>query len=278
MNGISIDIKEQDILFTDDLTEVCSYLYAHYYLHIFVLSGTLSLQVGERQYTGKANDGIILIEGKPIRVMKKSDDVRITAMLLSNKYLQAYMPKISFNVKGLTFYYDHPIMSMDDEDMQLCLTDMDDIRRRLVQKQHLYYKEVLRRSIDNFTYDIFDIYTRCNQAQATKGGQEALVTQHFIDLLKVHVRTERMVEFYADKLCVTPKYLSRVCQASTGHPASYWISQYALGLMLERLTESNHSLTDISNEFNFQSLSHFTRFIKKHTGITPSAHRMRKKE
>lgn len=178
----------------------------------------------------------------------------------------------------LSFYYDNPIMQMSAEDMDLCLRDLEDIRLRLQQAGHIYHQETLKRSIENFTYDIFDIYTRCNQEQASKGGQEALVTQRFIDQLKDHVMKERRVEFYADKLCVTPKYLSRVCRQSTGHHASYWISQFALTHMLELLTNTDKSLTEISNEVNFQSLSHFTRYIKSHTGLTPSEFRMKKQK
>jgi AraC-like DNA-binding protein len=266
------EIHAQDILFTDDVHQAF-HLYADYYLHLFIRQGEVEFSIAERRHRAGRGCGVILIEGKPISDVKTSHDFQADILLISRSYLWMYMPRITFHIKGLTFYYDHPLMQMNDEQMEQCLLDLDDIRRRIKQKSHIYHTETLRRAIDNFSYDIFDIYTRCNNERETKGGQEALVTQEFINLLKTHVQHMRTVAFYADKLFVTPKYLSRVCMQSTGHNASYWIAQFAVAQMLEVLNNSQQTLTEISQAFHFQSLSHFTRFIKKHTGIPPSSYR-----
>ncbi len=271
-------IEEPDLFFSEDIREACSGKYCDYLLHIFITKGNVSFRLNDKQYQAQAGCGIILIEGKPLQELSVRAGTKAVVFLKSQFYNQANPLKITHNIKGLSFYYDNPIMQMSAEEMDLCLKDLDDIRNRLQQDGHLYHQETLKRAIENFTYDIFDIYTRCNQEQSSKGGQEALVTQRFIDLLKDHVMKERTVKFYADKLCVTPKYLSRVCCLSTGRSASYWISQFALTRMLELLTDSDKSLTEISHEVNFQSLSHFTRFIKSHTGLTPSEFRMKKRK
>ena len=124
--------------------------------------------------------------------------------------------------------------------------------------------------------DLFSVYTLCNSEQSTKGGQEAIITQKFIDLIKEHVKSQRTVAFYAGQLFVTPKYLSKVCVHATGQNASFWISQFALSQMLEEITQTDRSLTEISDEFHFSSLSHFTRFIKLRTGSSPSDFRIKK--
>lgn len=271
-------IEKPDLFFSEDIYEACSGKYYDYLLHIFITKGNVSFRLNDKQYQAQAGCGIILIEGKPLQELSVRAGTKAVVFLKSQFYNQANPLKITHNIRGLSFYYDNPIMQMSAEEMDLCLKDLDDIRNRLQQDGHLYHQETLKRSIENFTYDIFDIYTRCNQEQSSKGGQEALVTQRFIDLLKDHVMKERTVKFYADKLCVTPKYLSRVCCLSTGRSASYWISQFALTRMLELLTDSDKSLTEISHEVYFQSLSHFTRFIKSHTGLTPSEFRMKKRK
>lgn len=276
MKSDNEDIQHPDIFFCDDIYEACEGKYNDYLQHIFVTEGSISFRLNDHQYQVSAGSGVILIEGKPLQDLRVSADAKTVVFLKSKYYHQAHPLIITHHVMRLSFYYDNPIMQMSAEDMDLCLRDLEDIRHRLLQEGHIYHQETLKRSIENFTYDIFDIYTRCNQEQSSRGGQEALVTQQFIDLLKDHVMKERTVEFYADKLFVTPKYLSRVCQQSTGHHASYWICQFALTHMLELLTDTDKSLTEISNEVNFQSLSHFTRYIKSHTGLTPSEFRMKK--
>lgn len=277
METSQTDIWQDDIVFLTDAHEACSRQYQHYYLHIFVTSGSMSFSIEGKHFVAHAGTGIILIEGKPVDDLSLSPDCQVVAMLLSNRYLRSHPININFNVRGLTFYFDHPLMVMTTQQMEQCLRGVEDIRWRLTQTNHLYFNETLTRAIENFTYDLFDIYTCCNSEQASKGGQKTLLSQQFIDLLKQHIREERMVDYYASQLFVTPKYLSRVCLQATGHNASYWISQFAVKEILEQITSTNLPLSEISTAFNFQSLSHFTRYVKKHTRQTPSAFRMKKK-
>ena len=278
MDRQEVDIFEDDILYTEDILLACSKQFRNYFLHLFIKQGSLTFRLNDKSYRASANYGIILIEGKPIEDIQTAPNTKGFALLISNRYLMQHMPKISYNVKGLTYYYDHPLMAMNRMEMKQCRRDVEEIMQRWNQRQHLYHFEILKRAVDIFTYDLFDIYARCNGEQGTQGGQTTIVTQQFIHLLDENVEKERRVEYYADRLCVTPKYLSRVCQQATGHNASYWISRFALARISEALLNSDQSLTDISTSFNFPSLPHFTRFIKSHTGMTPSEYRMKKKK
>ena len=270
------DILADDILYTEDVIQACSEQYKDYFLHIFVRRGSVSFRLNEQLYRATANYGIILIEGKPIEVVHVAANTRAFVLLISSRYLMQHMPKINYNIKGLTYYHNNPLMAMSREEMTQCSRDVDDIMRRWHQRTHLYFMETLMRAVDNFTYDLFDIYARCNGEQTAKGGQETIVTQQFIAMLEKDVQQQRRVDYYAERLFVTPKYLSRVCQQATGHNASYWINRFALARISEALTTTDQSLTNISNAFGFPSLSHFTRFVKTHTGMTPTEFRYKR--
>ena len=271
------DILADDILYTEDVVQACSEQYKDYFLHIFVRRGSVSFHLNDKDYRATANYGIILIEGKPIENVHIAINTKAFVLLISSRYLMQHMPKINYNIKGLTYYYNNPLMAMSREEMAQCSRDVDEIMRRWHLRTHLYFTETLMRAVDIFTYDLFDIYARCNGEQTAKGGQETIVTQQFIALLEKHVQQQRRVDYYAERLFVTPKYLSRICQQATGHSASYWINRFALARITEALTNTNQSLTDISNAFGFPSLSHFTRFVKTNTGMTPTAFRIKHK-
>lgn len=269
-------IQEQDILFTEDILEACSGTYNDYLLHIFITQGSMSFVMDDKLYQAQAGSGIILIEGKPLHDVRIEEGTKAVVLLKSRRYHLSHPLRTPHNIRGLTYYYDNPIMQMSAQDMELCLRDLDDIKCRLLQTDHIYHQETLERSMENFVYDIFYIYSVCNSQQSSKGGREALLAQQFIDLLQQHVRQVRTVEFYADKLFVTPKYLSRICLQSTGHNASYWITHFTLSQIMEELTGTDRTLTDISNDFNFPYLSHFTRYVKQHSGKTPSEYRIKR--
>ena len=269
-------IQEQDILFTEDILEACSGTYNDYLLHIFITQGCMSFTLDDKFYQAQTGSGIILIEGKPLHDVRIEEGTKAIVLLKSRRYHLSHPLRTPHNIRGLTYYYDNPIMQMSAQDMELCLRDLGDIKCRLLQTDHIYHQETLERSMENFVYDIFYIYSVCNSQQSSKGGREALLAQQFIDLLQQHVRQVRTVEFYADKLFVTPKYLSRICQQSTGHNASYWIIHFTLAQIMEELTSTDRTLTDISNDFNFPYLSHFTRYVKQHSGKTPSEYRIKR--
>ena len=269
-------IQEQDILFTEDILEACSGTYNDYLLHIFITQGCMSFTLDDKFYQAQTGSGIILIEGKPLHDVRIEEGTKAVVLLKSRRYHLSHPLRTPHNIRGLTYYYDNPIMQMSAQDMELCLRDLDDIKCRLLQTDHIYHQETLERSMENFVYDIFYIYSVCNSQQSSKGGREALLAQQFIDLLQQHVRQVRTVEFYADKLFVTPKYLSRICLQSTGHNASYWITHFTLSQIMEELTGTDRTLTDISNDFNFPYLSHFTRYVKQHSGKTPSEYRIKR--
>ena len=103
----------------------------------------------------------------------------------------------------------------------------------------------------------------------------ALLFTRFMNLLAIHSKTEREVAFYADKLCVSPKYLSEVVKKSSGHPASYWINGFAMQEILALLKRFDLTFAEIADQMNFYNPAHFTRFVKKQTGLSPTELRMK---
>jgi AraC-like DNA-binding protein len=81
------------------------------------------------------------------------------------------------------------------------------------------------------------------------------------------------VTFYADKLCITPKYLSQVARTITNLPASQWIQFYAAFELVSLLNDTTKTLTEVSDLMHFENLSHFSRYVKKTLGKTPSEYR-----
>lgn len=103
----------------------------------------------------------------------------------------------------------------------------------------------------------------------------ALLFTRFMNLLAIHSKTEREVAFYADKLCVSPKYLSEVVKKSSGHPASYWINGFAMQEVLALLKRFDLTFAEIADQMNFYNPAHFTRFVKKQMGLSPTELRLK---
>ena len=84
---------------------------------------------------------------------------------------------------------------------------------------------------------------------------------------------ERGVAFYADKLCLTPKYLSRLVKSASGKSAPEWIDTYIILEAKNMLKYSDIPIKEIVNRLHFPNQSTFHKFFKAHTGLTPLRYR-----
>jgi AraC-like DNA-binding protein len=84
---------------------------------------------------------------------------------------------------------------------------------------------------------------------------------------------ERSVKSYADELCVSPKYLTSVCQQQSNKTASQIISLAVTSRIKQLLLYSDLSIKEIAAELHFGNLSFFGKYVKKHLGQSPNNYR-----
>ena len=105
-----------------------------------------------------------------------------------------------------------------------------------------------------------------NPAQLTRQEE---IFQRFISLVNTHSKKERNVNFYADKLCLTPRYLNTVIRQASQQTVMDWINQSIILEAKVLLKHSNRLVYQISDELNFPNPSFFSKFFKRMTGMTP---------
>lgn len=77
----------------------------------------------------------------------------------------------------------------------------------------------------------------------------------------------------ADKLCVTPKYLSEVSRKISGYAANYWINRYTVLDISRLLRDKSLTFVRISDMFGFSSPAYFSRYVQQHLGVSPTEYR-----
>ena len=94
------------------------------------------------------------------------------------------------------------------------------------------------------------------------------------DILGVKFDSLNGEAFYADKMCISPKYLTMLITDNTGRSAKEWIVEYTILEIKVLLKDSNLEIKEVVSRTNFQSNSTMTRFFRKHTGTTEYRERM----
>lgn len=92
----------------------------------------------------------------------------------------------------------------------------------------------------------------------------------FLSLVRTHYRRERSIGFYADKMFISPKYLSMIIKEATGMSAAEWIDQYVVQEAKNLLRYSGKNVQQIAYELNFTNQSSFGKYFKHLVGLSPT--------
>lgn len=95
----------------------------------------------------------------------------------------------------------------------------------------------------------------------------------FVRLVEAEYMMRHEVEYYADKLCITPNYLNKIVRQSLGTTAKAYIHQKLFAEAQRLLSYTILSVKEIAEWLHFDSASHFVRFFRKHSDTTPLRYR-----
>ena len=243
-----------------------------YHVHILVRKGSMSFSDGKNEFVSTKDDLVIWQMSNTIQKVSYSSDFEADFLLASPEFLSAFNPEMAWASKGFVFIRLNPSFHLDDESKHLMDADFDLFRTRLAQPESPFRREIVGRVMQVFLYDLWTVY-RHGLSQMKAADNTAQVFLRFLGLVSENASREREVAFYADKLCITAKYLSQISNQITGLPASQWIQFYATFELVSLLDDTTKSLTGIADAMGFSTMSFFSRYVKKVLGKTPTEYR-----
>lgn len=104
-------------------------------------------------------------------------------------------------------------------------------------------------------------------------SKKSSIALKFSMLVFKHHRDHRNIAFYADKLCISPLYLTKVIQEVNGQSASEFITDYVVVEIKSMLRNATLEIKDVVRNAGFASQSSLSRFFRHHTGMSPTEYR-----
>lgn len=132
---------------------------------------------------------------------------------------------------------------------------------------------IIRFILSAFTLELNRIFTAREKSDRSKISRQEDILWKFLTLLKQYHQEERTVNFYADKMCISPKHLSSVIKQMSHKTAHKIIADFVTMTAKRLLKTTTMSIQEISDELNFANQSFFGKFFKQNTGQSPSAYR-----
>lgn len=266
--------REGDILLFNTQADHClpSEYTGRYHVHILCHAGKAQFSMMEKTYVVEADDWVIWQIGSEIYDALYSSDFDADFLLVARNFLIENNPETVWATKGYVFIKENPVFRLDKKRKRLLQTDFDLMRQRL-SESNIFRREILGRTMQIFLFDLWNVYEDAINRQEDLSNVSAGLFHRFMDLVRQYSTSEREVVFYADKLCVSPKYLSEIVKKGSGRPASYWINGYATQEIVAQLKKPDMTLAEISERLGFYNPAHFSRFVKKMLGVSPSEYR-----
>ena len=126
----------------------------------------------------------------------------------------------------------------------------------------------------SLTYRLCSIFNRKVVQGGEASGHKIDIFVKLITLISDHYPKERSVSFYADRLCLSPKYLSSMVKGICGYTVQDLVFKAIIRRAIFLMTSTSKTIQEISDELSFPNASAFGTFFKKHTGLSPKNYRV----
>lgn len=133
-----------------------------------------------------------------------------------------------------------------------------------------FRNEIVQHLADEVLYFENEMFSKHNTSWESRNTRSGEIFEKFIGLVKKYCAEQRRVGFYADQLCLTPKYLSTVVKEVSGKSATEWINEFVIVEAEMLLKSTNLTIQEISHKMNFPTQSFFGKYFKRVTGMAPS--------
>ena len=243
-------------------------------LHILCIAGSMSFVYQEVRYNIMPHDYVIMPNVSFASEFSFSADFDALIMSLSEAFVASLAIRSNYGIIGHLSLLQNPVMKLSGQDFERCRSDMERLRERMKDRHHLFREEMLGSLLTAHILDLYDIHARENNISMQAHERATYLLRRFVGMLyNGEYKEHRDLKYYASRLCITPHYLSEVCNNVCGCPASYWIERFTLQEITRLLGRKDLTLVEIAESLNFSSLSYFSRYVQKRLGVSPSTYR-----
>lgn len=237
------------------------------------VKGCMRVKINLQEYNVSEKMVATMTAGSFMQIIETSPDFKGFFIAIAKDFFD-YSKEIMIGMALLHRNNDIPVAKLSECNFLDAKELYAILKRKLQQPDFKYKEQVARMYLGLFHYNgLQAIEDYVDKSKTLIANRKDDLSTQFLQMVKEHYRSERMISFYSSRLGVTPKYLSSVVKEVTGKFASDWINDYVILESKARLKNSNISVKELSNELNFGSTSIFTKYFKQHTGYSPVEYR-----
>lgn len=244
------------------------------YIKIVVCGkGCFEINVDGEDYNVNAGETAFVNDNASISVVSCSDDVTVNILM--------FLPSAIKDILGNTVMVMRVYNTMNPTPCHIWKTGEEDmivmygilLHKAEAERNMPFVADESKLLLTSFTYRLCSLFSK-RLAQSDKSNdRKTEIFSRLLQLVSEYYNKERSVSFYADKLCLSPKYLSSLVKTQCGYTVQELVFKALIRRSIFLMNNTSLTISEISNELNFPNVSSYGTFFKKHTGLSPRNYR-----
>ncbi len=281
-----VDYKDEDIAFVESIQAINEAPAARTKTNLFVFChrGYIELEVSGNRYELHEGETFVCPSGMFIRTLNVDPDTEFGAISLTDRIIQSLLnTNIYLWNRAMYVMKEHVIsprkMNLKEEGMQMGWHFSEIVRFLLNVKENPFRKEMIYLMLQMILFGYCARFKDTAAVEEKKAVDESRTPQgqvlfsKFMEMLNNEPVKHQPVYYYAEKLCVSAKYLSHVCKTIAGKTASELIQNAVVGEIMHYLENTTLTVKEISGIMGFPNISFFGKYVKTHLGKSPNTSR-----
>lgn len=239
---------------------------------VFCLTGRMRFRINLQDIELQANDLLVVSEGTIGEYRGMSDDTRIAVIAFASEYFQTAL-QLDATMSLQRRLYASPLYHLTPEAMKESMAIYRLMKAKIAETDNPFRKGAVLGYTQVLTYNAYKylLALESNEGKPVeKSSRRQEIYTQFIEEVRKGYMQERSISYYADRLCVTSKYLSQVVYKVSGRFAGDWITDFVILEAKALLKSRKYTVQQIADKLNFANQSFFGKYFKDKVGCSPS--------
>ncbi len=240
---------------------------------VFCLKGSAHFHVNLKDVSLEPMHLMVMLSGFIFEVEQVSEDFE-GVIILNNPDGMALNDEAIVSVSLRRIMAENGTVLVTDQQFEKLMVMYNLFKQALQDTENPFRNQIVQRLCQVITYYACGVFQESPIAKIDRvKSRKEEIFDKFILLVEQEYTHERRIIYYADKLNLSPKYLSTVVKEASGKYASDWIDDYVVLEAKALLKKGGLNIQQISDRLNFPNQSFFGRYFKKQTGYSPKDYR-----
>ena len=183
----------------------------NYHTHLLCHRGSLTFLFNDTKLKCKSGEFVFWFAKSRLAELEFSKEFKATVLLVEKQFLNDNLPDQNWGIDATLHSRQYPVKQLNDKnDRQRVLTNFQLLFDKFQDIEHRFYEEALKLQMRLFVLEMWHTFAK-EYERRKRSLQTGTLYERFMHLVQEHCMKEREVQFYANKLYITAKYLNSIC-------------------------------------------------------------------